>query len=116
MNAKHLLFCLAGGLALASCSSEPSDFRPGQKVSLDMVAPGTRSSQNFDILEEHAEEKKHDNGGIVERPISSHAEALDKDAKPTAEHSTTAKGAQVEATKNVEEDPDAALTQDGDKH
>lgn len=114
MNSKHLLFCLAGSLALASCSSEPSDWRPDDKVSVDMVAPGTRSSQNFDVVEDQAEAKAHGNGGVVERPISSHV-PLSNQAKPTAKQATTAKGERVEATKNVEEDPDAALTQDGEK-
>ena len=43
-----LLVVAAATLALTSCSSEPSDWRPNEKVSLDMVAPGTRNSENFD--------------------------------------------------------------------
>ena len=43
-----LLAVSAATLALTSCSSEPSDWRPDQKVSVDLVAPGTRDSENFD--------------------------------------------------------------------
>ncbi|MFD2719035.1 hypothetical protein ACFST9_09930 [Hymenobacter monticola] len=43
-----LLAVATATLALTSCSSEPSDWRPDEKVSLDQVAPGTRNSENFD--------------------------------------------------------------------
>jgi hypothetical protein len=43
-----LLAVSAAALALTSCSSEPSDWRPNEKVSLDEVAPGTRDDENFD--------------------------------------------------------------------
>lgn len=43
-----LLAVSAATLALTSCSSEPSDWRPDEKVSLDQVAPGTRNDENFD--------------------------------------------------------------------
>ena len=44
-----LLLALAtAALALSSCSSEPSDWRPDEKVSTDMVEPGTRDTDNFD--------------------------------------------------------------------
>ena len=44
-----LLLALAtASLALTSCSSEPSDWRPDEKVSTDLVAPGTRDSENYD--------------------------------------------------------------------
>ncbi|MBH8558623.1 hypothetical protein [Hymenobacter negativus] len=43
-----LLAVSAATLALTSCSSEPSDWRPDEKVSLDQVAPGTRDDENFD--------------------------------------------------------------------
>jgi hypothetical protein len=42
-----LLAVATATLALTSCSSEPSDWRPEEKVSLDKVAPGTRNSENF---------------------------------------------------------------------
>ncbi|MET4074405.1 hypothetical protein [Hymenobacter sp. UYCo722] len=43
-----LLALAAATLALTSCSSEPSDWRPDEKVSVDLVAPGTRDSQDYD--------------------------------------------------------------------
>ena len=43
-----LLAAATATLTLTSCSSEPSDWRPDQKVSLDLVAPGTRDSENYD--------------------------------------------------------------------
>lgn len=49
MNKQLLFSALAlATLALGACSSEPSDWRPDQKVSLDTVDPGTRSDENFD--------------------------------------------------------------------
>ncbi|GAA4036870.1 hypothetical protein GCM10022409_22230 [Hymenobacter glaciei] len=42
-----LLAVTAAALALTSCSSEPSDWRPDEKVSADLVAPGTRDTENF---------------------------------------------------------------------
>ncbi|GAB3575628.1 hypothetical protein [Hymenobacter daeguensis] len=43
-----LLAVSAATLALTSCSSEPSDWRDDEKVSVDVVAPGTRDDENFD--------------------------------------------------------------------
>lgn len=43
-----LLAAAAASLALTSCSAEPSDWRPDEKVSIDLVAPGTRTDENFD--------------------------------------------------------------------
>jgi hypothetical protein len=48
MKKPLLLLAPAALLFLASCSSEPSDWRPEQKVSLDTVPPGTRVSERFD--------------------------------------------------------------------
>ena len=48
LNSTLLLAVAAATLALTSCSSEPSDWRPDEKVSTDLVAPGTRDSENFD--------------------------------------------------------------------
>ena len=42
------LALIAGSFYLVSCSSEPSDLRPENKVSVDKVAPGTRSTPNLD--------------------------------------------------------------------
>ena len=43
-----LLALAAASLALTSCSSEPSDWRPDEKVSLDMVAPVPAPAENYD--------------------------------------------------------------------
>jgi len=43
-----IIACVVSSLSLAACSSEPSDFRPGKKVSVDIVPPGTRTSPNLD--------------------------------------------------------------------
>lgn len=59
----------AAVLALASCSSEPSDWRPDKKVSLDMIPPGTRPSDNFDQSTDEA--PSADKGGAIPRPLNS---------------------------------------------
>ncbi|RSK43711.1 hypothetical protein [Hymenobacter rigui] len=56
-------------LALNACSSEPSDWRPDKKVSVDTVEPGSRSSDNFD--QHTAESASQHKGGAIEEPISS---------------------------------------------
>lgn len=68
-------------LALNACSSEPSDWRPDKKVSLDMVAPGTRSDQYFDAAANEAETEA--NGAAIPRPINSEV-TLDERAMPPA--------------------------------
>jgi hypothetical protein len=64
-----LAFSAGASLALLSCSTEPSDWRPEQKVSLDMVAPGTRETDNFDQNTVHAPNQAK--GGAITKPISS---------------------------------------------
>jgi hypothetical protein len=56
-------------LALASCSSEPSDWRPDKKVSLDMIPPGTRPTDNFDQGTDEA--PSPEKGAAIPRPINS---------------------------------------------
>ncbi|WP_400192927.1 hypothetical protein [Hymenobacter sp. B81] len=58
-------------LALASCSAEPSDWRPDGKVSVDQVAPGTRETQYFDL---HTDAPSQHKGGAIAEPISSHTD------------------------------------------
>lgn len=83
MKLTHTLWLAlaTASLALTSCSSEPSDWRPDDKVSLDMVAPGTRASDNFDQNTAYAPNQAK--GGAITKPISSSAE-LDNRAKPSA--------------------------------
>ena len=74
-------------LALNACSSEPSDWRPDQKVSNDLVAPGTRVTDNFD---QHTEDAPNQaKGAAITTPISSAAD-LDEHAAPTAEGAMSA--------------------------
>ena len=47
MKLTHTLLVALAITALASCSSEPSDWRPDQKVSVDIVEPGTRASESY---------------------------------------------------------------------
>lgn len=74
-------------LALNACSSEPSDWRADKKVSVDMVEPGGRSSDNFD--QHTAESASQHKGGAIEEPISSEV-TLDE---PNQAKRTTAEGA-----------------------
>lgn len=80
---KKLLCYLAPAavVLLASCSSEPSDWRPENKVSLDLVPPGTRVSDNFD--QGTAEAPSQEKGGAISNPVSSGAR-LEKRPAPTA--------------------------------
>jgi hypothetical protein len=89
-------------LALTSCSSEPSDFRPEAKVSLDQVAPGTRSSDNFD--QGTADEPNQAKGGAIAAPISSNVPFEGKGPEGTsnphtADQATSQNAEQVERTK-----------------
>ncbi|MGI4864690.1 MAG: hypothetical protein ACRYFZ_12270 [Janthinobacterium lividum] len=64
MKKPLLLLAPAALLFLASCSSEPSDWRPEEKVSLDTVPPGTRISENYDKSDDAVPGDKHDAIGI----------------------------------------------------
>jgi hypothetical protein len=64
----RLLALATAALALNACSSEPSDWRPENKVSLDMVAPGTRETDNFDQNTEYAPSQSK--GGAITKPMS----------------------------------------------
>ena len=66
MKKPLLLLVPAALLFLASCSSEPSDWRPDQKVSLDQVPPGTRASENYD--KGTADEPSNEKGGAIATP------------------------------------------------
>ena len=80
---KKLLSYLAPAavVLLASCSSEPSDWRPENKVSTDMVAPGTRPSDNFD--QGTAEAPSQEKGAAISHPVNS-GTRLEKVPAPTA--------------------------------
>jgi hypothetical protein len=108
MNKNLLLSAVAvATLALNACSSEPSDFRPEAKVSLDQVAPGTRSSDNFD--QGTADEPNQAKGGAIAAPISSNVE-FEKDRHPGAEAARSANGEAEDRTKSAEAAPGEANT------
>jgi hypothetical protein len=99
MTKQVLLSALAvASLSFTACSTEPSDWRPENKVSLDMVAPGTRTSDNFDQHSSSAPNQAK--GGAIEAPISSHA-TLEKQERPSANQNVTANGAKAEITKKA---------------
>jgi hypothetical protein len=77
---KKLLSYLAPAamLLLASCSTEPSDWTADKKVSLDLVPPGTRISENYDKPVDTAPSLI--NGGA----INGSKHILSKDDIPTA--------------------------------
>ena len=103
-------------LCLAACSAEPSDWRPDKKVSIDMVEPGTRSSDNFD--QAPAEGAHHEGAGAmhgahgteagtqhegeaIATPPSSNVN-LDRRAKPTADGATSANAKEALLNKSDE--------------
>lgn len=85
-----LLAASAATLALTSCSSEPSDWRPEEKVSVDQVAPGTRDSENYD--------HSIPNGSIenVHSPLMEAAKSGDVATKTTQVTPTSAISANAE--------------------
>ncbi|WBA41049.1 hypothetical protein [Hymenobacter canadensis] len=119
MTKQLLLSALAvAALSLSACSSEPSDWRPDKKVSVDMVEPGTRSSDNFDQpaeagahhegagaahgaagVEHGAEGMQHETG--VATPPSSNVN-MDRRAKPSAEAATSANAKETLLNKSDE--------------
>lgn len=81
---KKLLSYLAPAAVLlfaSSCSTEPSDWRPENKVSLDMIPPGTRPSDNFD--QGTPEAPSQEKGGAISRPLNS-GTRLEKRPAPSA--------------------------------
>lgn len=104
---KKLLSCLAPAVVLlfASCSSEPSDWRPENKVSLDMIPPGTRPSDNFDQATEHA--PSQEKGGAISEPLNSGTH-LEKRPAPSAGAVMSADTQEGTAAKPGEGTPNAA--------
>ncbi|WP_375418383.1 hypothetical protein [uncultured Hymenobacter sp.] len=88
----------AAVLALNACSSEPSDWRPDKKVSLDMVAPGTRISDNFDQKTVYAPNQAK--GAAITKPINSGAAGVDRRPAPSAEASMSANSEQSMRSKS----------------
>jgi hypothetical protein len=102
MNKNLLLSGLATlALSMTACSSEPSDWRPDKKVSLDQVAPGARSSDNFD--QGTAYESNQAKGGAISKPINSALEGVDRKGKPSAEGSISANAEEAMRTNKKED-------------
>lgn len=99
MTTKALTLALALGTAfLGACSSEPSDFRPENKVSVDSVPPGTRSTGNLDNA---ADNSPHDNprADVMLNHDEHENKALDK---PHEQVTDSAKTTQKDAIENHE--------------
>jgi hypothetical protein len=102
MNKNLLLSGLASlALSMTACSSEPSDWRPDKKVSLDQVAPGSRSSDNYD--QGTAYETNQAKGAAIPKPVSSAVEGVDRKPKPSAEGSISANSEEALRTNRKEE-------------
>ncbi len=69
---------IVGACSLAGCSSEPSDLRPGLKVSVDAVPPGTRSTPNLDNA---ADESTHDQQQQVQLNHDEHTNVTEESAQ-----------------------------------
>jgi hypothetical protein len=92
MKKPLLLLAPAALLFLASCSSEPSDWRSEQKVSLDTVPPGTRVSENYDKSDDAERGGKHDaigepaskvlQGNLTRRAAPTAGAVMSADTKP----------------------------------
>ena len=68
------LAMIAGCCSLVACSSEPSDLRPGKKVSVDAVPPGTRTTPNLDNA---ADQSTHDQQQQVQLNHDEHANVIE---------------------------------------
>ena len=103
----RLLAVAAAALALNACSSEPSDWRPDEKVSVDLVPPGTRSDEVFRT--DSADMPSQAKGAAISRPINSGVK-LDERAMPNAAETTSANAASLKG----EEKANDAAPADGD--
>lgn len=136
MTKQLLLSALAvAALSLSACSSEPSDWRADKKVSVDMVEPGFRSSDNFDLPAEgaahhegaathnegagamhgakgveHGEEGMQHETGVATPPSSN--VNLDRRAKPSAEAATSANAKETLLNKSDETAAEKATVAD----
>jgi hypothetical protein len=99
-----LMAVCAVSLGLTACSSEPSDWRPDEKVSVDMVPPGTRASEMQ--ASDRADMPSQEKGGAIAEPINSEAK-LDERPMPNpreamSENSVEALEKHGETMKEVE--------------
>ena len=61
---KTILAAFALASVLSACSSQPSDHRPSEKVSVDQVPPGTRETDIYNL--NGGEDTEHDTHGHAE--------------------------------------------------
>lgn len=94
----RLLALAAAALTLNACSSEPSDWRPDEKVSVDLVPPGTRSDEVFGT--DSADMPNQAKGGAISRPINSGVK-LDERAMPDAKETTSADAASLKGEEKM---------------
>ena len=97
-NKLFTLVLALGTTAIMACSSEPSDLRPENKVSVDYVPAGTRNSPNLDNA---ADNSAHDDPRQdVNINHDEHAnQALDK---PNEQVQDSTKTTQKDAVENHE--------------
>ncbi len=92
------LLALAAALAFNACSTEPSDWRPDEKVSVDLVAPGTRSDELFRT--DSADMPNQAKGGAISRPVNSGVK-LDERAMPDKNATTSADAASLKGEEKM---------------
>ena len=80
MKKTFFLLAPAAALLLAACSSEPSDWRADNKVSLDVIPPGTRPTDNFDQNTSAA--PSQEKGGAIAAPNANPSSGLRIDRRP----------------------------------
>lgn len=94
----RLLALAAAAFILNACSSEPSDWRPDEKVSVDLVPPGTRSDEVFGT--DSADMPNAAKGAAIPRPINS-SEKLDKRPMPDAKETSSADAANLKGEEKM---------------
>ena len=111
MKKPFLLLAPMALLFLASCSSEPSDWRPEQKVSLDTVPPGTRASENYDKSDDAVPGDKHDaigepaskvlQGNLTRRAAPKPGAVMSADTKPQNAEKSVESGTSSQTESNM---------------
>ncbi len=92
------LLALAAALTLSACSSEPSDWRPDEKVSVDLVPPGTREDEVFRT--DSADMPNQAKSGAISQPINSGVK-LDERAMPDKNATTSADAASLKGEEKM---------------
>ena len=105
MKVTHTVLWALATTALASCSSEPSDWRPDQKVSVDMVEPGTRASESFGPVAPNA---SIDNKGSETEQTEKTAPSAKSAISANAEEGMRKRGKMNDAGKSSQSDTAAS--------